>query len=339
MSTSTRRAEWGHIHLDTLVVAPSAVVKISENQVATVGALPPSQAAVPSLQERLRIMDGLAPREAETIVCMIVTKRSDGSYTQEVIPLPFSDRAVYNGVVYYAGKLYMLLCDPKTDEHYEPDSIYLPFSSRGSVAVLSLDTQQCTVLPASDLPCSTITRCSFILGDTWYIAGWNTDTKRTPVLLTYHPLSNRWDRVESGVFGNLTPMISSTVVDNTAYILCDYKGTIEYTGRIVASFTERSGFRTVARLPKTSAELRMFSIGRNLFIYDTKKMYEPVVLLSYSTVSGKWAEYRSGVKPSVGFVGEHIGDGDLILFMGETPFDREPECLSLTVSQPFFAGE
>ncbi|GIQ83400.1 hypothetical protein KIPB_004714, partial [Kipferlia bialata] len=331
MSTATRDAQWGRIGLKTLVVAPSAVVKISQNQVATVGALPTSQAAVPPYMQTLKmtlVMEGRAPREAETIVCMIVTKRSDGFFSQEVIPLPFSDRAVYNGVVYHAGKLYMLLCDPKTDEHYEPDSIYLPFSSRGSVAVLSLDTQQCTVLPATDLPCSLFTRCSFMLGDTWYIAGWN--AKRAPILLTYQPLSNRWGRGESGVFGNMTPTLSSTVVGDVAYLMCEDSEFYPY----VASFTEESGFRSVARLPKTSDALQMFSIGRHLFVYDTDTTDEPIVLLSYNTVSGEWVEYPSAVRLSVGCVGEHIGDGVLILFTGQSIFYREPECLYLTLSLP-----
>ncbi|GCA64021.1 hypothetical protein KIPB_012887, partial [Kipferlia bialata] len=221
--------------------------------------------------------------------CYFVTRSFSGTVAADLIVTQIPGETVsFNSMVYSQGKLYMLLealgvNDPR-QRRWQLGLDYGPMT-HASVAVLSLDTLDCTIHAPIQLPCpeGLYPACSFVLGHTWYIVGSSVPGEH--VILTYDTQSREWGRVGGGV-----PIVggidSCAVVGETAYL-------ISSESRRMVAYGEREGFGEVTEVPRMGDIWNATVIGRHIFIVDAQDSDLPVYPYSYSTVSGEWTQYPS----------------------------------------------
>ncbi|GIQ79372.1 LOW QUALITY PROTEIN: hypothetical protein KIPB_000015 [Kipferlia bialata] len=321
---------WAFVSLEARISDPTAIVQISENQVAFVGGL-----------QREGHPDDAIPLENTRIACVIVTRKSDGTLGEEVIVLPFRDPVVSGCMAHIGGRIYMFM-----SAHWGSDELrYSEFTSEGSVVALSLDTRECTVYPASEVPVRMEPALSFVLGDIWYIVGSSTkvvgvpneelrDDKHTKnTILTYDTLSNEWGELdlETGIPPGLG---IGTVVGDIPYFI-GYK----YDAFTLVSYGEGEGFKSMGGIPEMMYVTDMVTVGRHFFLRATEDAdgedeHGPVRIFSYSSVSQEWTEYPamdSETEVQFGFCA-HIGGG-VLFFVNTTP-TMMPTYLTGTVTLP-----
>ncbi|GCA63012.1 hypothetical protein KIPB_007293 [Kipferlia bialata] len=253
--------EWAPISLEARIGYLCAATAVSENQIVFVGPL---------------TSHGYDADETSTLACVFVTRKSDGSFNEEVVVTPFREMCVPTHCMTCTGGDLVLLVKPEGK----------PFFMDGFIAVLSLDSRRWEIIPVSEIPSLTSPLCIFALGQTLYIAG-NTHSRDYASLVTYDTETKVWGQLESERVGGA--ISNCTVVGDTAYILA-YQGEGD-TEEVMWSYREGEGFSRHGLLPQMIGCLSMESFGRHTIMLASLEADELLHPVSYSTVSGESVVY------------------------------------------------
>ncbi|GIQ86897.1 hypothetical protein KIPB_008831 [Kipferlia bialata] len=272
------------------------------------------------------------------LTCLILTRCSDGSFTEEVIPSPFKDTLAKNGLAFTENRLVMLLTG----------TVGSSSDTDGFIVTLHLDSCIWTCTAATTMPCRSLrVKGVFVLDDSLYIVGKEEGVAGTTVVMC------EMDHVTD--MGTME--WEEQHFDDYQYYCCTRMGDTAYLLDVNAwgspglySFQPYEEAVGEAPLPWQGISGVSYSItpvGRHLFVtrevMDWVEDAEGVERLpcrhlaySFSLVSQEWAEYDiedmihvTWPAGTISVTPHHLGDND-IFFLGYTRDDREIRCAVAT---------